>query len=164
MPPLPNQMPVYNSHQAFKCVQRWQSGGPLGALGPFYWLLYMDIPARGSQFGTPKPLRNRISRSRSSSKPIPRWDVHFWGLEDDRKDSTEPRITFGPQMGGDRQCGLAICTFHLGFSLGSYLRRHLDCASPGAVHTSDLLGEGQTPSHGIIMSLFVNNHKNSLPI
>ena len=50
-------------------------------------------------------------------KPIPTWDVHFGGLDDDRKDSTAPHITFRPQLGGHRQCDLAICTFHLGFSL-----------------------------------------------
>ena len=50
-------------------------------------------------------------------KPIPRWDVHFGEIDDDRKDSTAPRVTFRPQLGGHRQCGLAICTFHLGFSL-----------------------------------------------
>ena len=50
--------------------------------------------------------------------PLPRWDVHFGCLEDDREDSTVPHITFGPQMGGHRQCGLAICTLHLGFGLG----------------------------------------------
>ena len=33
------------------------------------------------------------------TKPIPRWDVHFGGLEDDLKDSTAPRITFTPQLG-----------------------------------------------------------------
>ena len=53
------------------------------------------------------------------SKPIPRWDVHFEGLEDYRKDSTAPHITHRPQLGGHRQCGLAICTFHIGFSLGN---------------------------------------------
>ena len=55
----------------------------------------------------------------STSKPIPRWDVHFWSLEDNRKDSTTPHVTFKLQLGGHRQCGLAICTFHLGFSLGT---------------------------------------------
>ena len=44
--------------------------------------------------------------------------MHFGGLEDDRKDYTEPHIAFRSQLGGHRQCGLAICTFHLGFSLG----------------------------------------------
>ena len=43
--------------------------------------------------------------------------MHFGGLEDDREDSAALRITFRPQIGGHRQCGLAICTFHLGFSL-----------------------------------------------
>ena len=43
--------------------------------------------------------------------------MHFGGLEDCRKDYTSPHITSGPQLGGDRHCGLAICTFHLGFSL-----------------------------------------------
>ena len=51
------------------------------------------------------------------AKPIPRWDVHFGGLEDCRKDSTAPHITVRPQLGGHRHCGLAICTFDLGFSL-----------------------------------------------
>ena len=52
-----------------------------------------------------------------TTKPIPRWDVHFGGLEDCRKDYTSPHITSGPQLGGHRHWGLAICTFHLGFSL-----------------------------------------------
>ena len=55
---------------------------------------------------------------RSPAKPIPRWDVHFGELDDDRKDSTATHITIRPQLGGHRQCRLAICTFHLGFSLG----------------------------------------------
>ena len=44
--------------------------------------------------------------------------MHFGGLEDDQKDSTAPHITLRPQLGAHRQCGLAICTFHLGFNLG----------------------------------------------
>ena len=43
--------------------------------------------------------------------------MHFGGLEDCRKDYTSPHITSGPQLGGYRHWGLAICTFHLGFSL-----------------------------------------------
>ena len=43
--------------------------------------------------------------------------MHFGGLEDDRKDYAEPHITFRSQQDSHRQCGLAICTFHLGFSL-----------------------------------------------
>ena len=43
--------------------------------------------------------------------------MHFGGLEDCRKDYTSPHITSGPQLGGHRHWGLAICTFHLGFSL-----------------------------------------------
>ena len=39
------------------------------------------------------------------------------GLDDDLKDSAAPHITFGFQLGGHRQCGLAIRTFHLGLSL-----------------------------------------------
>ena len=50
-------------------------------------------------------------------KPIPRWDVHFGGIDDDRKDATALHITFRPQLSEHRQCGLSICTFHLGFSL-----------------------------------------------
>ena len=36
------------------------------------------------------------------TKPIPRWDVHFGEIDDDRKDSTAPHITFRPQLGGHR--------------------------------------------------------------
>ena len=39
---------------------------------------------------------------RCNTKPIPRWDVHLGGLEDDREDTTAPHITFRPQMGGHR--------------------------------------------------------------
>ena len=35
-------------------------------------------------------------------KRIPRWDVHFGEIDDDRKDSTAPHITFRPQLGGHR--------------------------------------------------------------
>ena len=35
-------------------------------------------------------------------KPIPRWGVHFGELDDDRKESTVPHITSGPQLGGHR--------------------------------------------------------------
>ena len=46
-------------------------------------------------------------------KPIPRWDVHFEGLEDYRKDSTALHITHGFQLGGHRQCGLPYVHFTL---------------------------------------------------
>ena len=46
--------------------------------------------------------------------------MHFGGLGDYRKDSTAPHITLRPQLGDHRHCGLAICTFHLGFSLAWY--------------------------------------------
>ena len=35
-------------------------------------------------------------------KPIPRWDVHFGEIDDDRKHSTAPHITFRPQLAGHR--------------------------------------------------------------
>ncbi len=35
----------------------------------------------------------------SGTKPIPRWDVHFGGLEDDLKDSTALHLTFTSQLG-----------------------------------------------------------------
>ena len=38
----------------------------------------------------------------AAAKPIPRWDVHFGEIDDDRKDSTAPHITFRPQLGGHR--------------------------------------------------------------
>ena len=37
------------------------------------------------------------------TKPIPRWDVHFGEIDDDRKGSTAPHITFRPQLGGRRR-------------------------------------------------------------
>ena len=62
---------------------------------------------------------------RCNTKPIPKWDVHFGGIDDDRKDATALHITFRPQLSEHRQCGLSICTFHLGFSLGGvYLGGH----------------------------------------
>ena len=39
------------------------------------------------------------------SKPIPRWDVHFGCLEDDRDDSTATHMTFRPRIGGHRPAG-----------------------------------------------------------
>ena len=59
--------------------------------------------------------------------------MHFGGLEDDREDSTAPHMTFRPRIGGHRQCGLAICTFHLGFSLWSFLR-HLVAIRNSCAH------------------------------
>ena len=44
--------------------------------------------------------------------------MHCGGIDDDRKDATALHITFRPQLSEHRQCGLSICTFHLGFSLG----------------------------------------------
>ena len=35
----------------------------------------------------------------AGTKPIPRWDVHFGGLEDDLKDSTALHLTFTSQPG-----------------------------------------------------------------
>ena len=71
---------------------------------------------------TPEPLRNcpqllRGTHTGNLTKLMPRWDLHFGGPDDDRKNATAPHITFRPRLGGYRQCGLVICTFHLGFSL-----------------------------------------------
>ena len=43
--------------------------------------------------------RHRLAASDHHPKPIPRWDVHCGGLEDDLKDSTAPHITFNPNRG-----------------------------------------------------------------
>ena len=59
----------------------------------------------------------RQPRRGSPATPIPRWDVHFRGLDEDRKDSSVPHITFGHHPGQRQRCCLVICTFHLGFSL-----------------------------------------------
>ena len=42
------------------------------------------------------------NRDHVLTKPIPRRDVHFGEIDDDRKDSTAPHITFRPQLGGHR--------------------------------------------------------------
>ena len=55
--------------------------------------------------------------------------MHFGGIDDDRKDATALHITFRPQLSEHRQCGLSICTFHIGFSLVRYFMP-TDC--PGA--------------------------------
>ena len=75
------------------------------------------------------------------TKPIPRWDVHCGGIDDDRKDATALHITFRPQLSEHRQCGLSICTFHLGFSLVvliPLLPCKDDLARPSAIE--DLVG------------------------
>ena len=82
-------------------------------------VLGAELPAAPAQQGHPTERESKSAQGTAPApKPIPRWDVHFWGLEDDREDSTAPHTTFRAQMSGHRQCGLAICTFHLGFSLG----------------------------------------------
>ena len=89
----------------------------------------------------------------------------FGGLDDDRKDSTVPRITLRPQLGGCRQCGLATCTFHLGFSLvasdrtvvrgvpGQGHRVESFRASPGSLTTSLCLTAVVLPHVGQSMDL-----------
>ena len=46
-------------------------------------------------------VRNAVNQV-GKPKPIPRWDVHFGEIDDARKDSTAPHITFRPQPGGHR--------------------------------------------------------------
>ena len=78
--------------------------------------MYVGIVGRHSK----NNIGGRIKQhGNGAPKLIPRWDVHFEGLEGYRRDSTEPHITHSPQLGDHRYCGLAICTFHLGFSLGA---------------------------------------------
>ena len=69
--------------------------------------------------------------------------MHFGGLEDDRKDYAEPHITFRSQQDSHRQCGLAICTFHLGFSL-ELLREYLE---PAEVYEKRLARQRGTGGH-----------------
>ena len=57
-----------------------------------------------SQCGTMFAMRlsNNTDRSHvtGTAKPIPRWDVHFREIDDDRKHSTAPHITFSPNWVG----------------------------------------------------------------
>ena len=46
-----------------------------------------------------QPSTERECGGRPRPKPIPRWDVHFGGLEDDLKDSTALHPTFTSQLG-----------------------------------------------------------------
>ena len=46
-----------------------------------------------------KPFALSLSKGGRKTKPIPRWDVHFGGLEDDLKDSTALHLTFTSQLG-----------------------------------------------------------------
>ena len=65
--------------------------------------------------------------------------MHFGGLEDYRQDSTALHITLMPQLGDHRHCGLAICTFHLGFSLahtGSGPSRSQNSGDPTSLRPS----------------------------
>ncbi len=57
------------------------------------------------------------ARAEELIEPIPRWDVHFGIL---KMTERAPRLLLspsGPNWGRPLQCGLAICTSHLGFSL-----------------------------------------------
>ncbi len=84
----------------------------------------------------------------SVPKPIPEWDVHFRGLEDDRDDYTASRITFRPQAGGHRQSRIAICTFHLGFSLvlqDDYRKTAFDDASSASSRLARQLCDSEFP-------------------
>ena len=52
-----------------------------------------SVRRRGFRVMRPANRRGPFPRG-ASTKPIPRWDAHFGGLEDDRKGSTGPHITF----------------------------------------------------------------------
>ena len=99
-------------------LAQYQLGQRRGKVPPL-----VDAGPRGPIRKTPHnpsqrlPPGERIPPAQCRPKPIPRRDVHFGEIDDDRKASTAPHITFRPQLGGHRWCGLAICTFHLGFSL-----------------------------------------------
>ena len=72
-----------------------------GRLVSFYrWLLMSRAVDASQPLTMVSSLRWPAFDVSRKSKPIPRWDVHFWGLEDDRKDSTAPHIAFKLQLGG----------------------------------------------------------------
>ena len=82
----------------------------------------VDITAPSLFTGSaPKELLNRVTHGDNldvMAKPIPRWDVHFGISKMTERTPRHLLITFELQLGGHRRCGLGICTFHLGFSLG----------------------------------------------
>ena len=56
-------------------------------------------PETGREIPTFKQERDgRLAEQ--EAKPIPRWDVHFREIDDDRKHSTAPHITFSPNWVG----------------------------------------------------------------
>ena len=58
-----------------------------------------------------------LQRASPITKPIPRWNVHFGIL---KMTERAPRLLISPlapNWGRPLQCGLEICTSHLGFSL-----------------------------------------------
>ena len=61
--------------------------------------------------------------------------MHF-GISKTTERTRAPHITYGPQLGCHRQCGLAICTFHLGFSLVMFHK-----ASPLPLACHNFIGE-----------------------
>ena len=75
-------------------------------------------------------------RRRAHPKPIPRWDVHFGVLKMTER-TPQPLVSpLGPNWVGTDSAGLAICTFHLGFSLEGDVGglRHVG----GAVHPVEM--------------------------
>ena len=61
--------------------------------------LVISYPGITPRMPLPRELLSPFLRG---TNPIPRWDVHFGGLDEDRKDSTAPHIRFRPQLGGHR--------------------------------------------------------------
>ena len=70
-----------------------------GATGSTYILASTDL---AKTIKVKVTFTDDAGNEESVTKPIPRWDVHFGEIDDDRKDSTAPHITFGPQLGGHR--------------------------------------------------------------
>ena len=79
--------------------------------------------------------------------------MHFGEIYDDRKDSTAPHIIFRPQLGGHRWCGLAICTFHLGFGLVAFATKVWDEPAGWIEPTSVIVG-GSAPETGYTIDDF----------
>ena len=102
------------SPSATAVVRHWRPERQLPtATGPICWNRAWTVALTCPSPFVPTPRPHRIGGFGLK----PRWDVHFGGLENDQEDSTAPHITFRPHTGGHRQRGLAICTFHRGFSL-----------------------------------------------
>ena len=101
----PNRILAGSDHGIYRSEDRGTLWGKLWSPmeGMPIWSIAIDPEDTQTIFVGIKPAARAGASCRCRCpKPIPRWDVHFGEIDDDRKDSTAPHITFRPQLGGHR--------------------------------------------------------------